>query len=59
MRWGRLWGEVRRGAGVRGCGGSGVRRAARDLLTGGGYGILADGIAYPELNGLLATAPGE
>ncbi|MFJ4700243.1 isocitrate lyase/phosphoenolpyruvate mutase family protein [Streptomyces sp. NPDC088768] len=36
-----------------------ARRAARDLLTGGGYGVLADGIAYPELNGLLAAAPGE
>ncbi len=36
-----------------------ARRAARDLLTGGGYGVLADGISYPELNGLLAAAPGE
>lgn len=31
-----------------------ARRAARELAASGGYGPLAEGIPFPELNGLLA-----
>lgn len=46
--------RVSLGSGVAQAAYAAARRAARELLDTGDYGSLADGIAYPELNTLLA-----
>ncbi|MBH5333405.1 isocitrate lyase/phosphoenolpyruvate mutase family protein [Streptomyces pactum] len=50
--------RVSLGSGVAQAAYAAARRAVRELLTAGDYGSLADGIAFPELNGLLAAPRG-
>ncbi|MFH8926938.1 isocitrate lyase/phosphoenolpyruvate mutase family protein [Streptomyces pristinaespiralis] len=46
--------RVSLGSGVAQAAYAAARRAARELLDSGGYDSLADGIAFPELDGLLS-----
>lgn len=48
--------RVSLGSGVAQSAYAAARRAAEELLGKGSYGSLADGIEYPDLNALLATA---
>ncbi|MCX4970411.1 isocitrate lyase/phosphoenolpyruvate mutase family protein [Streptomyces sp. NBC_00654] len=48
--------RVSLGSGVAQAAYGAARRAARDLFGSGGYGSLAEGVAFPELNALLSDS---